>query len=450
MAKDTLRRHLASMGGIIEARHPLVLEPCLVDLSSETEAVEDDEELAWALSKKQALVAEVVPGSFIPPRWLHEGAGGPHTVCLVFPRRDVRITEWLHRIQRQVVDFARKHMVPTQTYYLSLDKAISPDPATREQEAWRFCEMAKRLPPNTLIIGEEAALHVLVEWTARINHDSSKLEQRQQQEAAAAGVVAGDAAIGTANGGQQPPANYQGCSASASANGLNHQVTTYNLALTNYLFRSPTDVMAGPRLLASLSARSTILVAHHTPDVLSTANYRNQAQLRGERVVAVLDRLFEERAKGDPALKPRIEVGALKDHVADLSGYTLLILHAGAHAVDDEAVVEVLTAASDANLPVMTPGLLRAFLRKPQAFAAALRPWPPSFSSAGAAAGEALVAAGPGGQELWDFGFRKKTFDCSECSSWACGDCTREQQGYAKRLGKQHQGEIGAEWRDLF
>ncbi len=468
------------MGGIIEARHPLVLEPVLLDLSSETEALEDDEELAWALSKKVALSAAAVPGSFVPPRFLqqqqqqqqHHETG--RVVCLVFPRREVKSSEWLHRIQRQVCDYARQHLVPTQTHFLALDKATSPDPAAREPEARRFYEMARRLPPGSLILGEEAALDVLVEWTGWLNRLPAT----------------GAAADGTAIDG---------------GGGPNHDVSTFNMvrvrvhvqavalalhlsrslllihpssltptpqALINYLFKSPSDVLAGPRVLASLTGQSSILVAYNTPLALNTARAKQAAEYRGQRVTAVLEKLFAERAKakGDPALLPRIEAGALKDHVGRLSTYTLLVLHSGAHAVDDDAVLEVLAAASDAGVPVITPGLLRAWFRSPTSVAAALKPWPPAFSFLGGSSEQqdaAAVAAAmacevktsaakaesDGGADggVWEFGYRKrKANSCSDCKSWACGKCVLHQQEYGRRMGKQHQREIGEEWRELF
>lgn len=261
----------------------------LLDLSTETDP-EDDEELAWALSKKTPLAAvAAVPRSFLPPRYMQPG----QMVCLVFPHRLVKSTEWLHRLQRQLVDFARQHLVPIQTHYLALDKATSPDPAVRAAEARRFAEMAGRLPPS-LVLGEEKALPLLVEWTARLK--------------------------------------------------LKHtEVTTYNLALTNFLSKSPSDVFAGPRVLCNLSARSRVLVAYHNPDTLSMARAKESAEHRGARVVAVLERLFDERAQGNPQLKPRFEASALKDCLDELPSYSLLVMHSGSHAVDDEAVKEVGT-----------------------------------------------------------------------------------------------------------
>lgn len=120
----------------------------------------------------------------------------------------------------------------------------------------------------------------------------------------------------------------------------------------------------------------------------------------------------------------------------------------------------MLEAASEANVPVITPGLLRAFFRGgPRTVAAALKPWPPSFSivpddEVGCVEDATTTQQGQGqehgGHGVWEFGYRRKSSsDCSECTSWACGDCTKNQQAYAKRLGKHHSGEIGQEWRDM-
>lgn len=269
----------------------MLLEPALLDLSSDTDA-EDDEELAWALAKKMPLAAAAaVPRSLLPPRYMQPG----RMVCLVFPHRLVKSTEWLHRLQRQLVDFARTNLVPIQTHFLALDKATSPDPSIRAAEAQRFAEMASRLPPS-LILGEEAALPQLVEWTARLR---------------------------------------------SSKNAPQHEVSTYNLALTNSLFKSPSDVFAGPRVLCSLSARSRVLVAYHIPHALATPKTKEASEHRGDRVVSVLARLFEERAHGDPALVPQIEAGELNDRMAELPSYSLVVMHSGSHAVDDEGVKEV-------------------------------------------------------------------------------------------------------------
>lgn len=124
----------------------------------------------------------------------------------------------------------------------------------------------------------------------------------------------------------------------------------------------------------------------------------------------------------------------------------------------------MLEAASEANVPVITPGMLRAFFRGgPRTVAAALRPWPSSFSILSYDTADATttrtvttqeppVGAGAGpGRDVWEFGYRdRKACDCSDCGSWSCAACTRHQQGYAARLGKQHRGGIGQDWRDMF
>jgi len=89
-AKDTLRQHLASMGSV--GATGLILEPVLMDLADNSdEAHEDDAALAKALSQKVSLKTTALPGTLIPAKHASK------LVLLVFPRRETRPSEGLHR-----------------------------------------------------------------------------------------------------------------------------------------------------------------------------------------------------------------------------------------------------------------------------------------------------------------------------------------------------------------
>lgn len=90
-AKDTLRQHLASMGSV--GATGLILEPVLMDLAEQNsdEAHEDDAVLAKALTQKVSLKTTALPGTLIPAKHASK------LVLLVFPRRETRPSEGLHR-----------------------------------------------------------------------------------------------------------------------------------------------------------------------------------------------------------------------------------------------------------------------------------------------------------------------------------------------------------------
>ena len=89
-AKDTLRQHLASMGSV--GATGLILEPVLMDLADNSdEAHEDDAALAKALNQKVSLKTTALPGTLIPAKHASK------LVLLVFPRRETRPSEGLHR-----------------------------------------------------------------------------------------------------------------------------------------------------------------------------------------------------------------------------------------------------------------------------------------------------------------------------------------------------------------
>ncbi len=444
-AKDTLRSHLASMGSV--GATGWILEPVLLDLADpdSDEAREDDTVLAKALTHKVSLKTHILPGQLIPAKYYAQPG---KLVLLVFPRRETRPSEGLHRVERLMLDYCRKNLICLQTYYLALDRAYSPDAAVRAAEATRFKRVVGALPKGSLVLSEEAALDVLVEWT-------------EQQR-----------------GGVEKPTEGTAATPPPSPVALDVDMSTFYLALVNFFYGPPSDVLAGSQVLGHLGALDRILVTDdgHHPYEESThggAVASVQAAQRGQNVAASLQKLMDE--KYGAGRSPHIVCGDLEK--ANLADYSLVCIHSGNHPIEIKLYKFRLDKCKEAGVAVSTPLQLKSWLRRPQNLARVLKVWPQSYKARLSeeeeeAAAEAkacpktkkaqgtAAAQGPVGgagpmvpptTTPWEHGFRKAgSNECSDCESWSCRQCTHKQEQYAARCGKHHQMGLGMEWRDLY
>lgn len=431
-AKDTLRQHLASMGSV--GATGLILEPVLMDLTEHNsdEAHEDDAMLAKALTQKVSLKTTALPGTLIPAKHCSK------LVLLVFPRRETRPSEGLHRgtfiplspfssfpspsksctsflpqnahhrfielfscsspfsipfalplVERLLLDYCRKNLICLQTYYLALDCAYSADVAVRDAEAKRYQTVVAALPKGSLILGEEAALDVLVGWTeqARLHETLLRPLPREKEDE----II------------QHAPVS------------LDVDISTFYMSLINFFYGPPTDVLAGNHRLENLGPQDLILVTddgHHPYDEggysggatrgmiertrsSSSSSGRGStggsaggkaaisggpsimAALRGERLAERLRPRLEKRF--GPGQAPQVVCGDLEKQ--DLSLYSLVLIHSGNHPIEPNIYKKRLDLCKNAGVAVTTPSQLKTWLRRPSTLATVLKVWPRSFKA---------------------------------------------------------------------
>lgn len=457
-AKDTLRQHLASMGSV--GATGLILEPILMDLASQNsdETYEDDALLAQALVKKISLETSVLLGTLIPER--HAGK----LVLLVFPRRETRPSEGLHRVERLLLDYCRKNLITLQTYYLALDRAYSSDVEVRDREALRFKRVVAALPRGSLVLGEEAALDVLMEWTLQARCREGLLSPQPNAHACP-----------TSDGSPtHPPV-------------LDVDMSTFYLALVNFFYGPPSDVLAGSHRLENLGPQDTILVTddgHHPYDDGHHGGSRDcyglksagigkggtfgaagvgavpsiQAVVRGQNVAKMLRKRLEEKFGSDQS--PKVVCGDLQKQ--ELSAYSLVVIHSGNHPIEPSTYRRRLDICKNAGVAVSTPSQLKTWLHRPASLAAVLKVWPRSFKARVLGEGEnpedvhgdrlrecdkqeenlaggkqkdhintlksqkRMIGTATHDESPWGHGFAKLGDNaCSECGSWSCGECTK-------------------------
>jgi hypothetical protein len=291
-------------------------------------------------------------------------------------------------VERLLLDYCRKNLICLQTYYLALDCAYSADVAVRDAEAQRYQKVVAGLPKGSLVLGEEAALDVLVDWTEQARRPEPlprPLPERSDDDTTD----------------QHAPVP------------LDVDISTFYMSLINFFYGPPSDVLAGSHRLENLGPRDLILVTddgHHPYDEggysdgrgmaarigsSSSSNGRGStsssaggmaaigggssvlAALRGERLAERLRPRLEKRF--GPGQAPQVVCGDLEKQ--DLSLYSLVLMHSGNHPIEPSTYKKRLDLCKNAGVAVTTPSQLKTWLRRPSTLATVLKVWPRSFKA---------------------------------------------------------------------
>ena len=293
-------------------------------------------------------------------------------------------------VERLLLDYCRKNLICLQTYYLALDRAYSADVAVRKAEAQRFQKVVAGLSKGSLVLGEEAALDVLIDWT----------EQARRPEPLPPPPP----------GSSDEDTNHQHVPAP-----LDVDISTFYMSLINFFYGPPSDVLAGSHRLENLGPRDLILVTddgHHPYDegeygssasrggddrISSSSSSSGRgsisssargmaamgggpsmlAALRGEKLAEKLRQRLEQRFGAGRV--PQIVCGDLEKQ--DLSLFTLVVMHSGNHPIEPSTYKRRLDLCKNAGVAVSTPSQLKTWLRRPSSLATILKVWPRSFKA---------------------------------------------------------------------